>query len=403
MLTLGSKTMQKYSEKVEKEMLIYYAGLSEPQKRQYASLESEKLGWGGKTYISKLLGISQKTIRKGSNELENPDLLKKLGGGRQRRTGGGRKKKELKALEDLIHRYKAGSPTDSTQYWIHLKPRELADLYEQESGIRVSNQAVKRILRKLGFQYRKLSKNLATGRYTYRDEQFQIIFSLVLLMSLQSPILSIDCKKKERLGTLYRDGKTWSQSPVEVYDHDYEHLSEGKVIPHGIYDLQANKGYITIGTSHETAAFIAENLLWWWDEFGIHLYSDASTILILCDAGGANSYRHFTFKKAMLDLARQIGKDLIICHYPPYASKWNPIEHRLFAQTHHAIQGVVFDSYETVQMLFEKTSTTTGLSVVVRILDKKFETGIKVKKETIEMERIQFNPQIPELSYRIAA
>lgn len=307
------------------------------------------------------------------------------------------------ALEAWINDNKAGSPTDPNVFWIHYKPREISALFEQASGFKISNSQIKKKLFEMGFKYRKMSKNLATGVYQHRDKQFQIICDLILVMSCQSPILSIDCKKKERLGNLYREGKTYSQQPLEVFDHDYERLATGKVIPHGIYDLQQNIGYITIGTSHETATFITENLLWWWDNHGIHLYPDAKSILILCDAGGGNSYRHHAFKKALLELARQIGKDIIICHYPPYASKWNPIEHRLFAHAHQAIQGAIFDNYQTVQMLFEKTATKTGLKVVVRILDKIFDIGIKVKKEQVDFDRIQFNPHIPELSYRIAA
>jgi Rhodopirellula transposase DDE domain len=309
----------------------------------------------------------------------------------------------MEQLEQLIHQYKAGSATHSGTYWIHLKPREIAEKFEKVHGLKISNSQIKKKLKEMGFKYRKMSKNLPTGHYQQRDEQFEIIFSLVALMSLNSPIISIDCKKKEKLGNLYRDGKVYTQESIEVYDHDYEHLADGKVIPHGIYDLQRNEGYITIGTSHETAAFIVENLIWWWEHFGIHYYPDCQNILILCDAGGANSYRHHAFKKAILELAQKIGKDIIICHYPPYASKWNPIEHRLFAQTHYAIQGVVFDTYDTVKMLFEKTQTTTGLKVFVRILEKHFDIGIKVKKEEIESNRIQFHKKIPELSYRIAA
>lgn len=284
-----------------------------------------------------------------------------------------------------------------------MKPKEFARLFMEEHGIKVSNGLVKAKLRSMGFKYRKLSKNLPTGAYAARDEQFQIIFNLILAMSVNSPIVSIDCKKKERLGNLYRAGKCFMQGQVEVYDHDYEHLAKGKVIPHGIYDLQRNEGFITIGTSHETASFVAENLLWWWDNFGIHHYPDASVILVLCDAGGANSYRHHAFKEQVLKLAATIGKDILVCHYPPYASKWNPIEHRLFAHVHHAIQGVVFSDYKIVKELIEKTRTGTGLKVVVRILEKHFETGIKTNKEKIDFSRIQKHPEIPELSYRIAA
>ena len=306
-------------------------------------------------------------------------------------------------LEALINRHKAGSPTDSSVFWTHLKPKEFARIFLEEHGLPISHRQVKIKLCLMGFKYRKQSKNLPTGSYAAREQQFQIIFNLIFAMSVNSPIISIDCKKKERLGNLYRAGKCFVQGQVKVYDHDYEHLATGKVVPHGIYDLQRNEGFITIGSSHETAAFIAENLLWWWEHFGLHHYPNASVILVLCDAGGANSYRHHAFKQQMLALAATIGKDLVICHYPPYASKWNPIEHRLFAHVHHAIQGTVFSDYKIVKELIEKTSTDTGLKVNVRILDKQFDTGIKTDKTQIDFSRIQQHPNIPELSYRIAA
>lgn len=220
-------------------------------------------------------------------------------------------------------------------------------------------------------------------------------------MSIDSPVISIDCKKKERLGNLYRDGKVYANGFIEVFDHDYSHLSEGSVVPHGIYDLALNKGYISIGTNHETAEFIIDNLIWWWENFGIHDYPNAKNILILCDAGGANSYRHYAFKKQLLKLTRIIGVDIIICHYPPYSSKWNPIEHRLFCHVHHSMQGVIFSNYEIVKQMIRKTSTKKGLTVEVRINDKFYPTGIKTAKEEVDFTRILFNQQIPKLSYRI--
>jgi len=306
-------------------------------------------------------------------------------------------------ISKFIDRYKAGSPTNPDVYWIHLKPKEVAMLFKEETKISVSNNLVKRILKTKGFKYRKLSKNLATGEFAQRDTQFKIIFHLVSIMSIDSPIISIDCKKKERLGKLYRSGKIYATGEMEVYDHDYHHLSEGAVIPHGIFDIQNNEGYMSIGNSHETATFIADNILWWWDNFGIHNYPDANNILVLCDAGGGNSYRHHAFKKAMLLLAKKIGIDFIICHYPPYASKWNPIEHRLFAHVHRAMQGVIFTDYNIVKELIAKTKTTTGLKVFVRLNIKEYPTGIKTDKSEIDFSRIQFNDKIPKLSYRIAA
>jgi len=302
----------------------------------------------------------------------------------------------------FIERHKGASPTDPNVYWIHIKPQEISKLFFEQSGHKVSHGFVKRILKALGFRYRKLRKTIATGEYIHRDEQFKIIFNLVAIMSLNTPILSIDCKKKEVLGTLHRQGKVYCSAPIEVYDHDYAHLSEGKVIPFGIYDLQLNQAYMSIGNNHETAEFIKDNLLWWWDNFGIHLYPDTETILILCDAGGANSYRHHAFKVQMLAFAQIIGKDIIICHYPPYASKWNPIEHRVFCHLHQSMMGIPLTDYQLVKELFEKTTTKTGLKVVVRLNFKFYPKGIKTSKEQVQWDRISFNKNIPKLSYRIA-
>jgi hypothetical protein len=307
--------------------------------------------------------------------------------------------KEL--LTAFIECNKAGSPTDDGTYWISLKPFSIARLFYEKHQIQVSNGMVKRLLGELGYGYRKQSKQLATGSYANRDEQFRIICSLVLVMSLKSPVLSIDCKKKERLGNLYRNGKCYCTQPVKVYDHDYEHLSEGKVIPHGIYDLQANKGYVSIGGSSETADFVVDNLLWWWCEYGIHQYPDAKNILLLCDAGGANSYRHFLFKHRLMAFAKETGLSIIVCHYPPYCSKWNPIEHRLFSQVHKAMEGVVFSDYQIVQKLIEQTSTKTGLTVAVRLNLKEYQTGIKIDKSLLDNKRLVHHPIIPELNYRI--
>ena len=306
-----------------------------------------------------------------------------------------------KLLAEFIEGYKAGSPTDANVYWISLKPAMVARLFYDKYSIRVSHGYVKRLLKELGYGYRKQSKQLALGTYAKRNEQFEIIFSLVLMMNIKSPVLSIDCKKKERLGNLYRNGKCYCTKAVKVLDHDYEHLSEGKVIPHGIYDMQANKGYITIGNSSETADFVLDNLLWWWLNYGIHQYPDAENILLFCDAGGANSYRHHLFKHRLMSFAKETGLKVIISHYPPYCSKWNPIEHRLFCHVHRAMSGVVFSNYETVKQLIELTSTETGLSVIVRLNMKEYKTGIKIDKAELDQNRISYHCKISELNYRI--
>ncbi len=315
------------------------------------------------------------------SELHKPikkNLFQKAGS--VERAGAGKKTsghnfKQL--LIKFICKYKAGSPTDPNVYWISLAPRQLAMMFTGQYQIPVSNGVVKRLLKELGYRYRKPSKVLAAGIYPQRDEQIEVIFSLISLMCMRLSVISIDCKKKERLGILARDGKCLCTGAIKVSDHDYEHLSKGKVIPHGIYDLQANRGYLTVGTSSETAGFILDNLFWWWTGHGIHQYPDAESIVILCGSGEGNSYRHHIFKYMMTRFAKQTGISLIICHYPPYSSKWNPIGHRLFCHLHKAANGVVFDSYQTVMDTFSKAQTSTGLTVVIRLNLKYYQTGQK--------------------------
>jgi Rhodopirellula transposase DDE domain len=306
-------------------------------------------------------------------------------------------------LRSLIERHKAGSPTDPNVYWIHLKPRELAALFFEEHGVRLSNGFIKRELRELGYRFRKMSKSMATGSFGKRDEQFDLIFYLVSVVSLNTPVISMDCKKKEQLGSLFREGKSYCHGHKEAYDHDYSYLGNGAVIPHGIYDIQKNKGYVSIGKDSETASFIRDNLLWWWKEYGAFDYPEARYILLLCDAGGGNSYRHHAFKKALLELAAEIGLKIIVAHYPPYSSKWNPIEHSLFCHIHRAMSGELFESYEKVKMLIEKTTTSKGLIVIVRLNLESYPTGVKTDKSEVNQSKIKTHPTMPTLCYQISS
>ena len=205
------------------------------------------------------------------------------------------------------------------------------------------------------------------------------------------------------LGTLTRDEAviTKGEELIPVYDHDYSYLGTGKVIPHGIYDLKLNEGYLSLGNSHETAGFVVDNLEWWWETVGKYEYPQATRILILCDSGGANGYRHHLFKKCLQELARKINKKLVIAHYPPYCSKYNPIERRLFAQVHRTIKEVILTDLEQVKTLMQKTATKTGLSVEVRINKKYYPLKQPSKAEEVDENRILRHPTLPKLSYTI--
>lgn len=190
----------------------------------------------------------------------------------------------------------------------------------------------------------------------------------------------MDTKKKEFLGALYRDGKLYSQGgePLKRFDHDFPYLAEGRVVPHGIYDLHNNSGFITVGTSAETPAFIAASLGLWWNYRGRFDYPGCNRVLLLLDSGGANASRGIQFKHEMLKLATRTGITFRVAHYPPYCSKWNPIEHRLFPHVTRSLQGIYLDSPETVKDCINQRATTkTGLVTRAYVLDKVFERGLK--------------------------
>jgi hypothetical protein len=305
----------------------------------------------------------------------------------------------------FVAEHTAGSPTDERVKWTHLHPRDIAKYLKETHNIAVSNGQIKRILKQNGYCKRKPIKNIATGKSPHREEQFRIILfitSLFIAMK-HNPMLSIDTKKKEEIGQLTRNESVLCKDGIapEVFDHDYSYLASGKAIPHGIYDIRLNKGFITIGNSHETAAFVVDNLKWWWNEYGAEQYPDATTILIFCDCGGANGYRHHLFKKLLQDFAKEIGLRILIVHYPPYCSKYNPIERLLFSHVHRTLKNVLLIDIQQVKELINKTHTSTGLTVIVRVVEKDYPIGELSKKENVNQKRILYHPELPNFSYTI--
>jgi hypothetical protein len=201
------------------------------------------------------------------------------------------------------------------------------------------------------------------------------------------------------IGKLYRDGQLYTQEAIEVFDHDWASLAEGVAIPHGLYDLADNVGYIQIGTSHDTSEFACDSIRYWWNTYGKQRYPLAHSILLLCDGGGSNSSRHYIFKQDLLALANELGIEIRLAHYPPYTSKYNPIEHRLFPHLTRVCQGVIFDSVQTVQELMATATTRTGLSVLTTILDKTYQTGRKVALDFKSTMKIVFDEFLPQWNY----
>ena len=253
---------------------------------------------------------------------------------------------------------------------MNLKPKEISQRM-RDLGCHVRRRIVRKLMKKNGFVLRQSQKKKSYKQHPNRNEQFEKI--KVLKEKHQNsgqPVISIDTKKKALLGNFYRKGELYSQSTIEVLDHDFPSYSEGKVVPHGIYDIGLNKARINLGNSKDTTEFACDSLRAWWDEEGKSDYPDAKEILILCDGGGSNPARSPLFKYDLQELSSSIGLKITVAHYPSYCSKHNPIEHRVFPHVTCACEGVVFDSIDTVKELISKTSTETGLKVTVGILDK---------------------------------
>jgi hypothetical protein len=206
--------------------------------------------------------------------------------------------------------------------------------------------------------------------------------------------------KKENIGNFYREGEIYCTEAVKVYDHDFPLSKSGRVIPHGIYDIKRNEGYMTLSTSRDTSEFSCDCLKSWWQTYGKKQYPEAKSILVLTDGGGSNSSRHYIFKEDLQKLVNDIGIEIRIAHYPPYTSKYNPIEHKMFCHVTRACAGAIFTSVEIVKELINTTSTSTGLKVFTSITDKVYKTARKASEDFKKHMTIVFDDYLGKWNYR---
>jgi hypothetical protein len=397
--------MQPYEVPLEKSMKALYDSLSEKDRRRYAGIEALKLGQGGRNYIAQVLGCSRRTVTKGAKEISG--LPGREVEQRIREPGAGRKPYPMQWAEidqkflAVLHDHTAGDPMNEQVRWTNLTLGEIGQALRADHGITVSKQVVRQLLRKHHYRRRQAQKKITMREVPLRNAQFEKIQRLRAdYAATGDPILSMDSKKKEHLGNFYRAGKLYTLEELRTYDHDFTSFDEGVIIPHSLYDVGLNVGYIQLGTSHDTSEFAIESLRRWWHQHGSRLYPHSRRLLLLCDGGGSNDARHFLFKQDLQVLADELGLEIRIAHYPPYTSKYNPIEHRLFPHVTRACQGVIFTSVALVQELMEKTHTQTGLHVFVQILDQVYETGRKVAADFKKTMRIVFDEILPQWNYR---
>jgi len=350
--------------------------------------------------VHEITTMSRKTIRRGKKELLqkleiNTDDL------RIRRSGGGRKSKieeYQQMVLEIVEEYTAGDPM-SRKKWMRISLRKLSDIL----GNILSHVSIGKILKYDGYSLLVNKKTKRSRKkHPHRIEQFDYIKqSVEYHQSMGNPVIAIDGKKTEKIGPFRRQGKQWSKidNQIEVYDHDYSTLSEGKLVPFGIYDYDRNEGYIIVGTNLETTEFAVDGIVVWWEEQGSTIYDDCGEILITCDAGKPNSYRGYLFKYLLqTKFVDKFGITVHICHYPPGDSKYHIIERALFSFISMNLSGTPLYSYDMAMELIRSTTTKTGLSVKARLHDQMYERGIskqfsETDYKTINMETADTNPQ----------
>jgi len=300
---------------------------------------------------------------------------------------------------EVIAEHTAGDPMDSGVIWTYLTQQEIADCLGQ-MGTGVSTEVVRQLMGDFDFSRRKAQKSVAMGSYPFRNEQFENIVELKEeYLQAGNPVISMDTKKKEMLGNFFRLGHLYTNGTLKTLDHDFASHSGGMVVPHGLYDLRRNVGHVTLGLSHDTSEFACDSLFGWWRGYGRRAYPKASEILLLCDCGGSNNYRHHIFKEDLQRLVNRIQIPIRVAHYPPYCSKYNPIEHRLFPHITRACQGIVFHTLEIVKRFIRRTCTRTGLRVTLNVLKNEYKTKRKATEEFLEEYPILFDEYLSELNY----
>jgi hypothetical protein len=262
---------------------------------------------------------------------------------------------------------------------------------------------VRRLLEELGYALHVNRKSLSGSRSPERDRQFRYLQSQRQQFRRQGlPIISVDSKKKELVGPFKNGGRLWSQEALAVNDHDFPSLAKGVALPRGLYDLGANRGSVLIGTSHDTPEFAVDAIVEWWRRQGRRRYDQASELLILADSGGSNGARCRLWKYALQEkLVDRFQLGVTVCHYPTGASKWNPIEHRLFSEISKHWAGQPLTDYPTIVRLIGETKTKTGLRVHCTLSRKDYPTKIKVSDEQMGALDLLKHPILPEWNYTL--
>jgi hypothetical protein len=353
--------------------------------RVYLGTEANALGYGGIAAGARASGASETPVAAGAAEAADPAARAVLPPGRSRRAGAGRPGAEdaqpglRQALDGLLEDGKRGDPV-SPLTWSVLSLRDL-ERRMAALGFRCGKDTVARLMHEDGWSLRGMAKVLEGSRHPDRDAQFRRISAAVAeFTAAGDPVVSVDGKKKEQLGPYRRDGRSWRPAgdPVQVRDHDFPDEELGKIAPYGVYDVAANRGFVSVGTSHETAAFAVNAIRRWWQAEGASRYPRAARILLTCDSGGSNSSVSRLWKHELSLLAAEAGLEVTVMHFPPGTSKWNKIEHRLFCHITRTWKARPLMTKEDAVAGIAATATVQGLKCTAVLDDAGYPEGVKV-------------------------
>jgi hypothetical protein len=391
--------------KIAERWRLFGPECDERRRRLWAATEARTQGRDGVRLVVAATGISQATVYRGLEELEGDE---RLAAGQVRRSGGGRRpltERDL-TLEDDLQRLVDPATRGDPESLLRWTSKSLAHLAGAlgEIGHQVSDQTVGKLLRGLGFRLQANRKTREGSDHPDRDKQFEHIDQTArAAIAGGQPVISVDTKKKELVGTFKAVGREYEPGgrPVEVNTHDFPDKKLGKAVPYGIYDIAGNEGFVSVGISADTAQFSVASILAWWQHLGKSRYPDATRLTINADCGGSNSYRTRLFKVELQGLADQTGLQIEVCHFPPGTSKWNKIEHRLFSQIAQNWRGQPLTSYQVIVDLIAATTTSTGLKVYARLDETTYAKKLKVSDQELAAVNITRHAFHPEWNYVI--
>lgn len=294
----------------------------------------------------------------------------------------------------------AGDPITGLK-WTHKSLRALARQLQRHAH-QISAPTVGRLLAERGYALRANQKQRASKQSPGRDEQFGYIAELrAMFLKRKRPVISVDSKKRELVGQFKQRGQQWRQSAHSVLIYDFRSDAVGIAIPYGIYDVRRNRGYIVVGTAHDTAQFAVAAIRSWWLQVARTSYPHARHLLIEADCGGSNASTSRVWKEGLQNLADEFALTITVTHYPTGASKWNPIEHRCFNLISGNWAGQPLDSYETILKFIRSTRSTTGFRCRARLDKREYPTGIKISQQQVDAWRIDKHTLFPQWNYTV--